>query len=185
LGEAQWVRRAPLAGRLLLVRQPKGQRKDRTLAGRPRHSGLSRKHAQRAAEPWLLVASHSLDRYTAKQVVKLYQTRMQIEENFRDTKSVAYGLGIARSRPTSFARATNLLLIAALALFALWLIGCLAKARGWQRMVRVNSSSRSADYSTIFLARLVIQHHNDRLPRDCLQQASTIAQQYIQSVVTT
>jgi hypothetical protein len=52
-------------------------------------------------------------------------------------------------------------------------------------MVRVNSSSRSADYSTIFLARLVIQHHNDRLPRDCLQQAGTIAQQYIQSVVTT
>jgi hypothetical protein len=182
LGDAQWVRRAPLGGRLVLVRQPKAHRKDRTLSGAVRRSRLSRKNAKRAAEPWLLIASPSLRQYAAKQIVKLYKTRMQIEENFRDTKSVAYGLGIARGRHTSFARATNLLLIAALATFTLWLIGCLAKARGWQRLVRVNSSSRSPDYSTIFLARLVIQHYNGRLPRDCLDNAGGLAHRYYQSV---
>jgi hypothetical protein len=182
LGDAQWVRRAPLGGRLVLVRQPKAHRKDLTLSGAVRRSRLSRKNAKRAAEPWLLIASPSLRQYAAKQIVKLYKTRMQIEENFRDTKSVAYGLGIARGRHTSFARATNLLLIAALATFTLWLIGCLAKARGWQRLVRVNSSSRSPDYSTIFLARLVIQHYNGRLPRDCLDKAGGLAHRYYQSV---
>lgn len=185
LGEARWVRRAPLAGRLVLIRQSKAHRKDRTLNGVARRSGLSRKHAQRAAEPWLLIASPSLQHYCAKQIVKLYKTRMQIEENFRDTKSVAYGLGIARGRHTSFARATNLLLIAALAMFVLWLIGCLARARRWDRLVRVNSSSRSTDYSTLFLARLVIQHVNARLPKDCLENAATITRQYVQSVVNT
>ena len=40
---------------------------------------------------------------------------MQIEEGFRDTKSVAYGLGIANGRHAAFMRAAHLLLIAALA----------------------------------------------------------------------
>lgn len=117
----------------MLIRQPKVGRKDRSLTGATRRSRLSRKNAQRAHEPWLLVASPSLQDWRAQQIVRLYKTRMQIEENFRDTKSVAYGLGIATGRYTSFARATNLLLIAALATFALWLIGCLAKTRHWDR----------------------------------------------------
>lgn len=185
LGDVQWVRRAPLAGRLVLVRQRKAHRKDRALNGMVRRSRLSRQHAQRAAEPWLLIASSSLSHYAPKQIVKLYKTRMQIEENFRDTKSVAYGLGIARGRHTSFARAVNLLLIAALATFTLWLIGCLAKARGWQRLVRVNSSSRSPDYSTIFLARLIIKQGQARLPRDCLEHAGAFTRQYLHSVFDT
>jgi len=178
LGIAHWVRRASLAGRLVLIRHPKVGRKDRALTGRARRSRLSRKHAKRAAEPWLLIASPSLDTLGVKQLVRLYKTRMQIEENFRDTKSVAYGLGIANGRYTSFARATNLLLIAALAGFALWLIGHLAKAQRWDRLVRVNSSSRSADYSLLFLARLVIQHGNGRLPGDCLTHANNIVASY-------
>lgn len=51
---------------------------------------------------------------------------MQIEENFRDTKSVAYGLGIARENRTTLTRASNLLLIAALATLVLWANGTFA-----------------------------------------------------------
>jgi hypothetical protein len=183
LGSAQWVRRAPLCGRLILMRHPRKGRKDRTLAGPAHRSRLSRKHARSTKEPWLLIASPSLHSLNARQFVRLYKTRMQIEENFRDTKSDSYGLGIARQRHTAFERAMNLLLIAALAGLVLWLIGCLAKACQWDRLVRVNSSSRQADYSTITLARLVIHHHTERLPRDCLDNASTIITQYLHTVL--
>ncbi|WP_369293065.1 transposase, partial [Motilimonas sp. 1_MG-2023] len=36
--------------------------------------------------------------FTAKQVVKLYAKRMQIEESFRDLKSPAYGFGLRHCR---------------------------------------------------------------------------------------
>src|SRR5690606_33452506 len=113
---------------------------------------------------WLLIASPSLRARTAKQLVRLYTTRMQIEQNFRDTKSTRVGIGIARQHDTRLARARNLLLIAALACFILWLIGTLAKERQWDREIRVNSGSQQADYSILTLARLVIKHHRARVP---------------------
>lgn len=76
LGRVQWMRRAPLEGRLVLIRQPKQGRKDRSLKGPARRSRLSRKHAQRAREPWLLIASPSLQEATPKQIVALYKTRI-------------------------------------------------------------------------------------------------------------
>lgn len=183
LGPADWVRCAPLAGRLILIRQPQQGRKDRTLAGRSRRSPLSRKHARQAREPWLLVSAPSLAGLTPRQLVRIYKTRMQIEENFRDTKSPTYGLGIARGRHTSFLRATNLLLLAALATFVLWLIGCVANAHRWDKHVRVNSSSRQPDYSTLYLARLVIQHLRRRLPHLSLNQPSQFVSVYLQTVL--
>lgn len=57
LGPAQWVRRAPLAGRLVVIRHPRQGRKDRSLQGSPRRSKLSRKHAKRGRRT---VAAHRL-----------------------------------------------------------------------------------------------------------------------------
>ncbi|MGH9624773.1 MAG: IS4 family transposase [Bryobacteraceae bacterium] len=182
LGTAQWVRSNPLTGRLVLIRHPRKGRTDPSRNGITRQSRHSRKQAKRSSEPWLLIASPSLSVYSAKRIVRLYRTRMQCEENFRDTKSPAYGLGIAKGQHTSFARVANLLLIAALAAFALWLIGCLARALRWDRAVRVNSSSRSASYSTLFLARLVIQHVHERLPRDCFDHPDALVADYLHSV---
>ena len=184
LGDALWVRNHPLAGRLVLIMQNLRGRKHRSLAGPARRGHQSRKHAVRAREPWLLIASHSLQDLSAKQLVRLYQTRMQIEEGFRDTKSVAYGLGIANGRHTTLARAANLLLIAALASFLLWVIGCLAEARDWRRLVTVSSSSKSPTYSPIFLARLLVQFTRNRLPLSCLDDAARMARQYNQSVLS-
>ncbi|NGY07067.1 IS4 family transposase [Solimonas terrae] len=183
LGDALWVRDHPLAGRLVLIMQHLRGRKHRSLAGSARRSRLSRKHAASAREPWLLIASHSLQDLSAKQIVRLYKSRMQIEEGFRDTKSVAYGLGIANGRHTTFMRAANLLLIAALASFLLWMIGCLAEARDWRRMVSVNSSSTSPPYSPVFLARLLVQFTRNRLPLSCLDDVARIVRQYTQSVL--
>ena len=185
LGQAQWVRRAPLAGGLVLLRQPKRGRCDRSLNGTPRRSRQNLSHAKRARKPWLLMASPSLQTYDARQVVGIYNARMQIEDGFRDTKSVSYGLGIAKGRYTSFTRAANLLLVAALAAFILWLIGCMAKSKRWDYNVRVNSTSRHPDYYTLFIARLVIRHLQERLPRDCLEQANLRVNDYMRSMGVT
>jgi hypothetical protein len=168
----------------VLIRQNRRGRQHRSLAGPARRGHQSRQHAVRAREPWLLIASRSLQDLSAKQLVRLYQTRMQIEEGFRDTKSVAYGLGIANGRHTTLARAANLLLIAALASFLLWVIGCLAEARDWRRRVTVSSSSKSPTYSPIFLARLLVQFTRNRLPLSCLDDAARMARQYNQSVLS-
>jgi hypothetical protein len=184
LGDALWVRNHPLAGRLVLIMQTLRGRKHRSLAGSARRGNQTRKHALCAREPWLLIASQSLHDLSAQQLVRLYKTRMQIEEGFRDTKSAAYGLGIANGRHTTFMRAANLLLIAALASFLLWVIGCLAEARDWHRLVSVNSSSRSPTYSPIFLARLLVQFTGNRLPLNCLDNAPRIAKQYHQALLS-
>jgi hypothetical protein len=184
LGDALWVRNHPLAGRLVLIRQHRRGRKHRSLAGSARRGHQSRKHAVRAREPWLLIASHSLQDLNAKQLVRLYRTRMQIEEGFRDTKSAAYGLGIANGRHTTLARAANLLLIAALASFLLWVIGCLAEARDWRRWVTVSSSSQSPMYSPVFLARLLVQFTRQRLPLNCLDDAARMVRLYNQVLLS-
>ena len=183
LGDALWVRNHPCAGRLVLIMQTLRGRKHCSPTGIARRGHQSRKHALRVREPWLLIASRSLAALRAKQIVRLYKTRMQIEEGFRATKSVAYGLGIANRRHTSIERAANLLLIAALASFLLWVIGCLAKARAWHHQVSVNSSSKSPTYSPLFLARLLVQFTHHRLPLGCLDAAARISSQYTQSVL--
>lgn len=183
LGEVQWVRNASLPARLVLIRHPRQGRQDRSLQGRRRRSRLSRKHARRSREPWLLVASRSLRDYSPKQLVRIYKTRMQIEEAFRDTKSRLYGLGIARGRHTSLVRAMNLLLIAALASFVLWMIGCLAQAKDWAHAVRVNSSSRTPTYSMAFLARLAIRHLPGRLSPSCFKHTHMRVANYLHAVL--
>ena len=75
--------------RLILVwRKPKG-RKDKTAKGdRARRNKKSRACAAREKEPWLLATSLPQTRGLSKKVVKIYATRMQIEESFRDLKTV-------------------------------------------------------------------------------------------------
>lgn len=183
LGQADGVRGAPWAGRLSLIRHPRRGRKDRTLAGLARRARLRRKQARQGREPWLLGAAPSLAGLTPRQLVRVYKTRLQIKENFRGTQSPTYGLGVARCRHTSFLRAANLLLLAALATFLLWLIGCFAKARRRDRIVRVNASSRQADYSTPYPASLVIQPLKQPLPCTCRKHAGEFVPTCFQSVL--
>lgn len=59
----------------------------------------------------------------AKKVVKIYRSRMQIEESFRDVKSPRFGLSLTYHRTASVKRLQVLLLIATLALMVLWILG--------------------------------------------------------------
>ena len=101
------------------------------------------------------MASPKLAELPAKQVVKLYRQRMQIEESFRDMKSQHFGEGLERSRSNGVGRFTVLVLIASLAAFLLWLLGTAAEAAGMHEKLHPCNRKRRV-YSKLFLARLLL-----------------------------
>jgi hypothetical protein len=80
-------------------------------------------HQKDAKEPWLLVfklpEKYCNDKNLA---VSLYRQRMQIEENFRDTKNGKLGISLEYANSKTVERFDNLLLIAALILFIIWCV---------------------------------------------------------------
>ncbi|HET8608525.1 MAG TPA: IS4 family transposase [Burkholderiales bacterium] len=161
LGSFELVRARPLPCALWLLRQPQHHRVHRTRCGALARSAHSLKCAAREREPWLLASSASLSTTPATQIVAWYRMRMQIEESFRDLKSTRYGLGLARSLSRRPERLANLLLIAALALLACWLIGLDTIARTEHHRLQTNSSRHRAVLSVITIGRLVayLAHH--------------------------
>ena len=163
LGHVEWVRKHPLSGRLVTVAPKPQGRIEKNRLGLSAQANRSRKNAAREKEPWLLVASPSLSALSAKLIVRLYRCRMQIEEGFRDTKSNSYGLALAQQSRIQPERLANLLLIAALATFLLWLIGECAKDTPAAKAAQVNTVSKRSVYSAVFLARILLQHTDFRI----------------------
>jgi hypothetical protein len=184
IGEVCWVKNNPLAAWVVLLRQPKKQRKAVTYTGNKRQSKRDQVHTNREHEPWLLVASLSLRARSAKQVGKLYQTRMQIEEGFRDCKATHYGLGLSQHRTMKENRRAILCLLAALATFLLWCIGTAGRKTAMARQVRVNSSSKHEPYSAIYLARLLMPLKNFHLTENQIIQALNEIRTYMKTVLT-
>jgi hypothetical protein len=125
--------------------------------GRAGHGSTpkARREAKASArEPWLLAHSPQLRTFRAEEIVALYGQRMQIEENFRDGKSMQLGLGLEVSQSRSAPRLHALLLIGTLAAFLLWHIGQLAEAEGLH--LRFKATTRIArELSIITLAKLL------------------------------
>jgi hypothetical protein len=115
----------------------------------------ARREAKASAhEPWLLAHSPQLRSFRAEAIVALYGQRMQIEENFRDSKSTPLGMGLEVSQSRSAPRLHALLLIGTLAAFLLWHIGQLAEAEGLH--LRYKATTRAArELSIISLAKLL------------------------------
>jgi transposase len=74
--------------------------------------------------------------YLSKKVVKIYATRMQIEESFRDLKT---GLKMNACGSRKSPRLQVLLLIALVAQYLLFLLGLAVKAAGMHRRYQANS----------------------------------------------
>lgn len=125
--------------------------------GRAGHGSTpkARREARASArEPWLLAHSPKLRDYRADQIVAWFKLRMQIEENFRDSKSIPLGMGLAVSQSRTAPRLHALLLLSTLATFLLWHIGQLAEAEGLH--LRFKATNRVArELSVITLARLL------------------------------
>lgn len=156
LGAYETVRNNPLACRLVLIRNPPKGRKRRYPSGKEQRNSEARKISARYREPWLLTCDRSLDHLGAQSIVKLYSRRMRIEQQFRDTKNIALGMGLSHNRSAGATRLQALLLIAHIAQLALRLIGEAAKARQLELQLCSTGRKNRAEISVMTLARRLI-----------------------------
>ena len=140
-------------------------RVDITRHGQRARSGHSRKAAKRAHEPWLLVSNLPEHSGVAKQVVALYRQRMQIEEGFRDLKAPRHGFALRQNTGRDPERVANLLLLAALAMYALWLLGLHGERFGLHRALQANTVRTRRTLSVFFVgSRLLANAVRIRAP---------------------
>jgi hypothetical protein len=157
LGAFETVRNHPLKCRLVLVKHAPQGRKHRYASGKVKNNSTARKIASRYREPWLLSCSPGLVHLGAEAVVRLYAQRMRIEEEFRDTKNVVLGAGLALSRSQGQQRLQALLLIGHIAQMAKRLIGEAAKSAQLHLQLMSTCRKDRAELSVMILAKRVIE----------------------------
>ena len=91
-------------------------------------------------DSWCLATS--LDDAAGSVVVATYGRRFTIEENFRDTKNLRFGMGLSSARVGSPARRDRILLVGALAVALLTILGAAGEKLGWDRMMKANTVKR-------------------------------------------
>jgi hypothetical protein len=91
-------------------------------------------------ETWCLATSRS--DLGAAAIVKLYGRRFTIEETFRDTKDIHFGMGLRATHIKSAARRDRLLMLAALAHALLTLLGAAGERCGLDRTLKTNTSKK-------------------------------------------
>lgn len=96
--------------------------------------------AKSMKDAWCLASSRA--DLTAAEIVKLYGRRFTIEENFRDTKDLRFGLGLSATHIGTPARRDRLLLLIAIAQALLTLLGAAAEDEGLDRHVKANTVKR-------------------------------------------
>jgi hypothetical protein len=91
-------------------------------------------------EAWCLATS-LVDR-PASESVNLYGRRFSIEETFRDTKDLHFGMGLKATHIKDADRRDRLLLLVAMAHALLTLLGAASEACGLDRLLRANTVKR-------------------------------------------
>ena len=97
-------------------------------------------HDKKMKEAWCLATSRT--DLVAQQVVKLYGRRFTIEENFRDTKDLKFGLGLSTTHIGDCQRRDRLLLLVAIAQGLLTLLGAAYEETGLDRKLKANTVKR-------------------------------------------
>lgn len=114
---------------------------------------------RRMREPWLLVTDLELP---AAQVIGLYGRRMQIEESFRDVKSVRWGFKLRHVRLSQCRRYERLMMILALATLFLVSVGARAERDLRHRRWMANTSRRRT-LSWLTLGQMCWEEYAKRL----------------------
>lgn len=157
LGPVDLVRHYPFPCYAYLIKKKKLGRIKRTVFGSRCKRKHSEENARRERTPWLIVTSMGPKYINKQQLFGLYETRMQIEEGFRDIKNTRWGFAFNEARCSATYRYDNLLLVAHVATFAVWLIGQVAQLKGWQRRYQANTVKHEKVLSTFFLGLEVIR----------------------------
>lgn len=93
--------------------------------------------AKSMKEPWCLISS--LAERTPQEVVALYGRRFTVEETFRDTKNLNFGLGLSATHIRVAARRDRMLLLIAMAQGLLTLLGEASERSGMDRYLKINT----------------------------------------------
>lgn len=123
-----WVR---TDGRAFMIRNAK------VTADKAPVPGVVLVHARKMKEPWCLATSLSAKR--ASEVVKKYGRRFTIEETFRDSKDIRFGLGLKATHIGRTDRRDRLLFLFAMAHALLTLLGAASEASGLDRTLKCNT----------------------------------------------
>jgi hypothetical protein len=159
LGAVQLTARNEFGCRMVLFKANAKGRQNLTKRGKkPARSIKSRRNAACNREPWLLATSLPVDKFSAKQVVKIYATRMQIEEAFRDLKSARLGLSLEHSGTWKIHRLEILILIGSIAATFAWLLGKATRLAGQHRSFQANSIKCTEVLSAFFLGLRVFKN---------------------------
>ena len=126
----EWVRPG---GRAFLIRGAK------VTADKASVPGVVLVHARDMKEPWCLATS--LASKTASEIVKLYGRRFTIEETFRDTKDIRFGLGLSSTHIGRTERRDRLLFLFAIAHALLTLLGAASEASGLDKTLKVSTAT--------------------------------------------
>jgi len=111
-------------------------------------------------EPLIIITSSRELDHNPQAVIKIYQKRMQIEQNFRDDKNNRWGFGFRLTRCSNANRLAIYLLLSTIAQIFLWLLGCAAEQCGLQKMFQVNTLKRRV-LSYISLGKLIVNKLQD------------------------
>ena len=137
LGHYWLGEKSQIMTRMVVLRRRTKGRKDKTATGeRARRSKTSRRSAAREKEPWLLATSLCRQSASPKKIARIYATRMQIEESFRDLKS---GLRMNACGTRNMKRLEVLLIIVAMAQYLLIWLGLAVKEAGKHWHYQANS----------------------------------------------
>ena len=151
LFETKLSKATPLACFFYIVRNKRKGRVNRTAFGKRAQSSASKKQSRCYREPWLLVSSLSPNEFMANKIKKIYQTRMQIEEGFRDLKNTYNGFSLRHCRCKSVHRFNIALMLAAIAMLLLWVMGLTAKKLGLERSYQANTVTTRTVLSTMMI----------------------------------
>ena len=143
--------------------------KNKGRKGKSRFTKDTTMYSNLAKEPWLLATSDK--ELTSQQIVNLYSKRMQIEQNFRDDKSIQYGFSWRFSKSTGVNRMEILCLIAALASIALWFVGYEAERRNWHKKFQANTIKNRRVLSFLTLAKQVIKQFKSRITLNYIEKS--------------
>lgn len=155
-GNVELARANPLSCYAYLFKRKPAGRIKKTRFGKKCAMRHSLKNAHRERTPWLLVTSLQGGRAITKDVIHIYQSRMQIEEAFRDLKNHRYGFSFRDSMTRTLYRLENLLLVAALASLAAWLVGKVAELTNLHRRYQANTIRNRNVLSTVNLGCQVL-----------------------------
>jgi hypothetical protein len=94
--------------------------------------------ASKMREPWCLATS--LKEKKAAEIIALYGKRFTIEETFRDTKNITFGMGLSATHIRDAGRRDRLLMLVAVAHTLLTLLGAASEDCGHDRMLKTNTA---------------------------------------------